>query len=107
MKTKLKEHTDNLERLVEEKTEKLVKVERLADKAGKKIKLSSVLAISDGKKLQIGTPQVKGSKVSATVVDHIRGEKVVSLTTKRRKGYSRKVGHRQELTILKVESIGS
>ena len=81
-------------------------VERLDAKVGGKVTLSDVLAVSDGKELSVGTPKVKGGKVSAKVLDHIRGPKVVSFKKKRRKGYSRKKGHRQELTVLQVQSIG-
>jgi large subunit ribosomal protein L21 len=84
----------------------ILRVERLDVETGKKVDLEPVLAVSDGKQLEVGTPDIKGAKVKSTVVDHIRGEKVVSFKKKRRKGYSRKMGHRQELTVLKVESIG-
>lgn len=80
-------------------------VERLDAEAGKKLALPLVLAVSDGKKLAVGVPTVKGKKVSVEVVSHIRGPKVVSFKKKRRKGYSRKKGHRQELTVLKIDSI--
>ena len=64
------------------------------------------LAISDGKDLTIGTPIVEGVKVSAVVLDdHLRGKKIFSFKKKRRKGYRRKIGHRQELTKIKVEEI--
>ncbi len=80
-------------------------VEKLDAEAGDKIELSSVLAVSDGKKLTIGTPTVEDAKVTSTVVEQTRGPKVISFKKKRRKGYSRKKGHRQSLTVLKVESI--
>ncbi len=80
-------------------------VEKLDAEAGDKIELSSVLAVSDGKKLTIGTPTVEDAKVTSTVVEQTRGTKVISFKKKRRKGYSRKKGHRQSLTVLKVESI--
>lgn len=80
-------------------------VERLASDVGKKIDLQPVLAISDGTTLTLGKPNVKKAKVTAVVLKHIRGDKVVSFKKKRRKGYSRKKGHRQELTVLKIESI--
>ena len=82
-----------------------LKVEKLDSEVGAKVQISDVLAHSDGKTLQVGTPNVKGSEVTCTVVDHIRGDKVVSFKKKRRKGYTRKKGHRQDLTVLKVESI--
>ena len=83
-----------------------LRVERLDTEAGKKVQLKSVLALYDGTKLEIGTPNLKGAKVTSTVLDHIRGDKVVSFKKKRRKGYSKKIGHRQELTVLKIESVG-
>jgi len=81
------------------------RVERLKAEVGKKIELSPVLAVSDGKNLEIGTPAIDGATVTASVVDHVRGEKLISFKKKRRKGYSRKVGHRQELTVIKIAGI--
>lgn len=85
----------------------ILRVERLKAEAGKKVELRPVLAVSDGEKLQVGTPEIKDAEVTSTVIEHTRGNKVVSFKKKRRKGYSRKKGHRQELTVLKVESIQS
>lgn len=84
----------------------VLEVESLAAEVGKKIELGPLLALSDGKKLDVGKPTLEGTKAVCTVVKHIRGTKVVSFRKKRRKGYSRQIGHRQELTVLKVESIG-
>lgn len=81
-------------------------VEKLEGEAGTKIELD-VLAVSDGKELKVGTPVVEGSKVVTSIVDQTKGKKVVNFKKKRRKGYSRKVGHRQKLTVLKVESISA
>ena len=83
-----------------------LKVELLAGDAGSTVTLDQVLALSDGKDLKVGTPLVKGAKVSATVVEQTKAPKVVAFKKKRRKGYSRKVGHRQPLTVLRVTSIG-
>ena len=83
----------------------ILRVERLKAEAGKKVELRPVFAVSDGKKLEVGTPEIKNAKVTSRVIEHIRGKKVVSFKRKRRKGYSRKIGHRQESTVLKVESI--
>ncbi|MBL7114518.1 MAG: 50S ribosomal protein L21 [Kiritimatiellae bacterium] len=82
-----------------------LQVEKLEGTAGDKLELTNVLAVSDGNELKIGTPAVEGATVTTTVVDQIRGPKVVNFKKKRRKGYSRKVGHRQELTVLKVDNI--
>ena len=83
-----------------------IKVELLDVKAGDTVDIQPVLAVSDGKKLEVGTPTIEKAKVTSTVVEQTRGPKVVSFKKKRRKGYSRKVGHRQDLTVLKIESIG-
>ena len=80
-------------------------IERLEAEAGQDVELSEVMAVSDGSELKIGMPYVKDAKVVLTVVGHKRGKKVVNFKKKRRKGYSRKVGHRQELTVVSVKSI--
>ena len=83
-----------------------LKVESLSSKAGEKVELGPLLALSDGQKLTVGKPTIEGTKATCTVLSHIRGAKVISFRKKRRKGYIRKKGHRQELTVLRVESIG-
>lgn len=80
-------------------------VERLAVEAGTDIKLEPVLARSNGKTLEVGAPAIESAAVTSTVLEHIRGPKLINFKKKRRKGYSRKVGHRQELTVIKVKSI--
>lgn len=83
----------------------ILSVERLEAKAGDKLDNFPVLAVSDGAMLTLGKPYVAGAKVTAVVLRHKRGGKVVSFKKKRRKGYERKQGHRQELTVLKIESV--
>jgi large subunit ribosomal protein L21 len=73
--------------------------------AGKSIEFDQVLAVSNGSELTVGTPVVAGAKVIATVVENYRGDKVVAFKKKRRQGYRKKIGHRQELTKIKIESI--
>ncbi len=80
-------------------------VEKLDAEVGTKIALDKVLALSDGSALTVGKPTVEGATVQATVEDQVRGDKIFNFKKKRRKGYSRKIGHRQSLTVLKVESI--
>jgi large subunit ribosomal protein L21 len=87
------------------KTGDTLKVELLAGEVGQTVELGAVLALSDGQDLKIGAPLVAGAKVSAEIVKTIRGEKVVAFKKKRRKGYKRKVGHRQKLMVIKVSSI--
>lgn len=65
------------------------------------------LAISDGKDLKVGLPKVDGAKVSASIVKSFRGKKIYSFKKKRRKGYRRKIGHRQDLIQIKVNKITS
>ena len=80
-------------------------VERLEGETGAKVTLDRVLALSNGSELTVGTPVVAGAAVAAEIVGQLRGEKVVNFKKKRRKGYHRKIGHRQELTRLRVQSI--
>jgi len=80
-------------------------IELLEAEAGQDVVLDKVLALSDGKELKIGTPYVPDAKVVVTVNGNKRGVKVLNFKKKRRKGYSRKVGHRQELTVVTVKSI--
>ena len=88
------------------KANETLQVESLPVKEGEKIKLSPVFALSDGTTLKVGRPALDGAKVTCIVEKHIRGPKVLSFKKKRRKGYSKAKGHRQELTVLKVQSIG-
>jgi large subunit ribosomal protein L21 len=82
-----------------------LRVERLSAEIGESVEIQPVLAVSNGTTLTVGAPAVEGAKVTATVVNHIRGKKVVAFKKKRRKGYSRKIGHRQDLTVLKVQNV--
>ena len=84
----------------------ILEVERLVKKVGETIELGPLLALSDGQKLNVGKPVIEGAKATCTVLSQIRGAKVVSFRKKKRKGYSRQKGHRQELTVLRVDSIG-
>ena len=81
-------------------------VELLKADAGSSVEFD-VLAFSNGSELSIGTPVVAGAKVKASVVEDLRGKKIYSFKKKRRKGYRRKIGHRQDLTKIKVEEISA
>ncbi len=81
-------------------------IERLPAAAGTDVELTEVLAVSRDGEVVVGQPYVEGAKVVLTVVDDAkRGVKVVSFKKRRRKGYERKVGHRQELTRVTVKAI--
>ena len=85
-----------------------IKVPLLHEEPGKKITFDRVLFYTDDKgKHHIGTPVVKNVKVDATVVEHGRHKKVIVFKKKRRKGYQKKNGHRQDFTLLHIEKIGS
>ena len=74
---------------------------------GEKVTLDNVLLLADGDKLTVGTPVVEGATVTASIVEQIRDKKVIIFKKKRRQGYKRKKGHRQYLTVLKVEEISA
>ena len=80
-------------------------VHRLEGKEGDKVKFDQVLLIDDGGKVEVGTPVVK-KPVSASIIEHVKGDKVVVFKKKRRKGYKVKNGHRQALTKIKIDKIG-
>ena len=82
-----------------------LEVELLALEKGAQTDLTSVLARSDGAALTVGTPLIAGAKVTAEVVEHKRGPKVIAFKKRKRKASSRKVGHRQGLTVLKILSV--
>ena len=82
-----------------------LQVERLGVEAGSSITLDKVLLVNNQGQVTVGTPVVNNASVVADVVKHIRGEKVVTFKMKRRKGYHKTIGHRQELTILKIKEI--
>jgi len=80
-------------------------VERIKGVVGSRVSLSEVLAIGGNGVPVIGKPLVADAAVSAKIVQQPRGTKVIVFKKKRRKNYRRKRGHRQELTVLKIEAI--
>lgn len=82
-----------------------VVVDQLDAEAGAVIEMKPVLALSDGKELKIGTPELAGSAIKAEVLRHVRGPKVVSYKKRRRKGYARKMGHRQAQTVVRISEL--
>lgn len=83
-------------------------VNRFKDtQAGDTVAIDSVLALGEGESMTIGSPTVDGASVSATILENKRGKKITVLKKKRRKGYRLKQGHRQELSVIKIDSIQS
>ena len=82
-----------------------VEIERLEAEAGKPVTFNRVLLVNNDGKLSVGSPTVAAASVTADVIAHKRGEKKIAFKMKRRKGYHRTVGHRQELTVVKITGI--
>jgi|TARA_B110000908_G_scaffold156936_1_gene196582 large subunit ribosomal protein L21 len=80
-------------------------VHRLEAEEGSKVDFENVLLIDNGGKINVGAPAVKGAKVTAKVLEHLKGDKVIVFKKKRRKGYKVKNGHRQYLTKLEILKI--
>lgn len=78
---------------------------RLEGEAGAVVKLDRVLLIDDKGKVNVGTPTIKGAKVTGKILEHVRGDKEIVFKKKRRKGYAVKNGHRQGYTKLSIEGI--
>jgi len=82
-----------------------LEVERLEAEVGKPFTFSRVLMVSNEGKFTLGSPTVANASIVANIVEHKRGEKKIAFKMKRRKGYHRTVGHRQELTVIKITDI--
>ena len=80
-------------------------VNRLAVEEGKQVDFDNVLLLADGSNVTVGAPAIDGAQVSAKVLKHLKGDKVIVFKKKRRKGYRVKNGHRQALTEIVIESI--
>ena len=80
-------------------------VHRLDAQEGDKIKFDDVYLIDDKGTVTVGAPAVKGAQVTASVLRHLKGDKVIIFKKKRRKGYKKKNGHRQYLTEIKIDSV--
>ena len=80
-------------------------VERISADEGAQVILDDVVMLGDGDKVTIGTPRVEGAAVSATVMRQTRGPKIIIFRRKRRKNHRRTQGHRQDLTLLKINAI--
>jgi large subunit ribosomal protein L21 len=82
-------------------------VDRLAEKEEGSVTCDQVLLVADGKTVKVGTPIVEKAKVEATIVEHLKGDKLIVFKKKRRKGYQKSNGHRQHLTQLKIDKISA
>jgi large subunit ribosomal protein L21 len=91
------------------KVEKGMKVfvHSISGEAGQKVEFDKVLLIDDMGKVSIGAPVIAGAKVTATILEHLRGDKVIVFKKKRRKGYQKASGHRQYLTRIQIDDISA
>lgn len=87
-----------------EKDKKLF-VHHLELNEGDSVDFEKVLLVDNDGKIAVGTPTVEGAKVTAKVLAHVKGEKVIVFKKKRRKGYQKMNGHRQQFTQIQVETI--
>jgi large subunit ribosomal protein L21 len=82
-----------------------LRVEKLDAGVGDTVELAEVLLVANDGSPRVGTPLVAGARVIATVTAQGRGDKITIFKMKRRKGYRRKAGHRQDYTELRVDRI--
>jgi len=75
--------------------------------ANANLSFDSVLLVADGEKVTVGKPTVDGASVEATVLDHVKADKVLVFKKKRRKRYKVKKGHRQPYTQVKVTAVNA
>lgn len=83
----------------------VVRVNKLEAAVGETVSLNEVLLVKDGETLKAGTPLLEGATIAATVVDQDRAKKIIVFKKKRRQGYQKKQGHRQDFTSLKIVAI--
>ncbi|WP_456379538.1 50S ribosomal protein L21, partial [Lutibacter sp.] len=84
-----------------------VYVHRLQENEGSKVSFDKVLLVENGGTVTIGAPAIEGAEVTAKILGHLKGDKVIVFKKKRRKGFRKKNGHRQFLTEIQIESIAA
>ena len=82
-------------------------VHRLSDAEGASVTFDKVLLVDNAGSIQVGQPLLSGAAVSAKVLAHLKGDKVLVFKKKRRKGYRKSQGHRQYFTKIQIESINA
>jgi large subunit ribosomal protein L21 len=82
-------------------------VHRLDAALGSSVEFDRVLLIENGGNIQVGAPAISGAKVTAEVNDHVKGDKVIVFRKKRRKGYKKRNGHRQQFTSITIKAINA
>lgn len=85
--------------------DKYVYAPLLEGEAGTKVDFTDVLLVDNDGKVKVGDPKVKGASVSGKILEHVKGEKKIVFKKKRRKGYQKKNGHRQQFSKVLIEAI--
>ena len=85
--------------------DKYIYTQKLQSEAGENVEFDNVLLVDDNGSVEVGAPNVSGAKVKATVLDHVKSDKVVVFKKKRRKGYRKKNGHRQNYSKVLIQDI--
>ena len=80
-------------------------VHRLPGNAGDTVEFENVLLLDNEGSFTVGTPKIEGASVSAKIIEHMKGDKVLVFKKKRRKGYQKLNGHRQSFTQIEIENI--
>lgn len=78
---------------------------KMEGEAGTSVKFDQVLLIDNDSKISVGTPVLKGASVSGKILEDVKGDKEIVFKKKRRKGYAKKTGHRQQYTKVMIEAI--
>ncbi len=78
---------------------------KMQGEEGASVEFNNVLLVDNDGKVEVGTPNVKGAKVSGKILEHVRDDKVIVFKKKRRKGYKVRNGHRQDFTKVLIEKI--
>ncbi len=79
---------------------------KMQGEEGASVEFDKVLLVDNDGKVDVGTPMLKGVKVSGKILEHVKGDKVIVFKKKRRKGYKVRNGHRQDYTKVLIEKIG-
>jgi large subunit ribosomal protein L21 len=80
-------------------------IEKLAIPVGKEVELTDVLMVVDGESVKVGSPTIENAVIIGHVLEHVKGEKLHIFKSKKRKGYRRKIGHRQKYIRLQIDEI--
>ena len=80
-------------------------VHRLEGEPGTALEFGDVLLVDQDGKISVGTPKVEGTSVSAKILEHVRGDKVIVFKKNKRKGYQKETGHRQDFSKILIEDI--